>query len=95
MIKNGRKLEDKHHNEISGESQSIDDLERKSRNAYMMFNIDADTKAAAKFYSNIESSRKVKADEFALKNHQHRLDMVEKEYDNAQKRIQTAFEKKQ
>ena len=93
MIKNGRKLEDKHHNEISGESQSIDDLERKSRNAYMMFNIDADTKAAAKFYSNIESSRKVKADEFALKNHQHRLDMVEKEYDNAQKRIQTAFEK--
>ena len=93
MIKNGRKLEDKHHNEISGESQSIDDLERKSRNAYMMFNIDADTKAAAKFYSNIESSRKVKADEFALKNHQHRLDMVEKEYDNAAKRIQTAFEK--
>ena len=93
MIKNGRKLEDKHHNEIDGESQSIDDLERKSRNAYMMFNIDADTKAAAKFYSNIESSRTVKADEYALKNHAHGLSMIEKEYDNAQKRINTAFEK--
>ena len=36
MIKNGRKLEDKHHNEIDGESQSIDDLERKSRNAILV-----------------------------------------------------------
>ena len=93
MIKNGRKLEDKHHKEISGDSEGTEDMMEKAKKAYMMFNIDADTKAAAKFYADIDSSRTVKADDFALKNHQHKIDMIQKEYDNANALIKIGVEK--
>ena len=58
----------------------------KAKKAYMMFNIDADTKAAAKFYADIDSSRTVKADDFALKNHQHKCtEKADKPYASSMK----------
>ena len=92
LIKNGRKLEDKHHNEVSGNTENLDDMFSKARMAYMMYNIDADTKKAAKAYSMIDAKQTIEADKFALKNHQHKLDMIQKEYDNANKLLQTAYE---
>lgn len=83
LIKNGRKLEDKHHSLVSGESENIDDMFKKAGQAYMMHNINTDTREAAKFYSMIDAKQTIKADEFALKNHQHKLNMIEKEFQNA------------
>ena len=83
LIKNGRKLEDKHHGLVSGESENIDDMFKKAAQAYMMHNINADTREAAKFYSMIDAKQTIKADDFALKNHQHALNMAEKEFQNA------------
>lgn len=83
LIKNGRKLEDKHHRLVSGESENIDDMFKKASQAYMMHNINSDTREAAKFYSMIDAKQTIEADDFALKNHQHALNMAEKEFQNA------------
>lgn len=93
-LANGRKLKDKKHALITAESKGdINDLRMKAANAFMQYNIDADTRKAAAFYADINSERKVEADKFALQNHKAMLDARLNEQDAANKRIQTAFEK--
>jgi len=92
-IANGRKLYNKSHDLISAESKSLDDLEMKATKAFMQYNIDADTREAAKFYADINSERTIEADKFALQNHKSRLNQVEEEQMAANRRMQTMFEK--
>ena len=92
-VANGRKLYNKSHDLISTESKSLDDLKMKATKAYMQYNIDADTREAAKFYADVNSERTIEADKFALQNHKHRLDQVMEEQKAANKRMQTMFEK--
>ena len=93
-LANGRKLFYKKHSVITAESKGdLNDLRMKATNAFMQYNIDADTREAAKFYADINSERTIEADKFALQNHQHILNQRMEEQEAANKRIQTAFEK--
>jgi hypothetical protein len=92
-IANGRKLYDKSHSVITRDAENIDDLASKAQLAYMQYNIHADTKAAAKFYSEINSERTVEADKFALQNSQSLLNQREEEQKAANRRMQTMLEK--
>lgn len=92
-LANGRKLEKKKHELITSDAKELSQLKNQAWEAYMQYNIDADTKAAAAFYADINAKTEVKADEFALKNHQHKLNMIAKEQDAYNTRMKVMLEK--
>ena len=93
FLREGNKQKQKRSNGILGNASDIDDLMYKAGNAYMSFHIDKDTRAAASLFADVDASRTMEADKYALENHKHKISMAQKEMDHANKLIQTAFEK--
>lgn len=92
-ILNGRKMKDKRDVEILTSTEDINELMFNAGNAHMSHFILDDTRKASIKYSEINSERTIEADEFALKNHAHRLKMVEQEMAAYNTRKNTALTK--
>jgi len=73
--------------------ENDEDLMFRAGNAYMSFHIDNDTRAAASAYADVGAERTIKADEYALKNHQSKLNMIEGEADAYNQRLNTMLGK--